>query len=125
MEDASLTHQRPSQLRKSPRHVAAYTSGHMSTLVIERHERASLRSRAVAAGVRGVLRPRMTKAAGVPFGPAELRRAAAIDKFAGRFRPPRGIHSEPVRLDGFGAEWVHGPGVSLKRDGNVILYFHG
>jgi acetyl esterase/lipase len=97
----------------------------MSTLLIERHERASLRSRAVAAGVRGVLRPRLTRAAGAPFGPAELRRAAAIDKFAGRFRPPRGIRHEAVKLDGFGAEWVHGPGVPPQRDGGVILYFHG
>src|SRR6266498_3671618 len=58
----------------------AYTPSHMSTLLIERHERASLRSRAVAAGIRGVLRPRLTKAAAAPFGPAELRRAAAVDR---------------------------------------------
>ncbi len=97
----------------------------MTTLLIERHERASLRSLAVAAGVRGVLRPRMTKARGRSLGAADLRRVAALDTFAGRFRPPRGVRTEPVRLDGFGAEWVHGPRVPAARNGNVILYFHG
>jgi acetyl esterase/lipase len=96
-----------------------------TTLVIERHERASLRSRAVAAGVRGVLRPRMARAGRTGFGPADLERAASIDRFAGRFRPPKGIRYDPVELDGFGAEWVHGPRVTDDRGGKVLLYFHG
>ncbi|RFU39115.1 alpha/beta hydrolase, partial [Actinomadura logoneensis] len=45
-----------------------------ATLVIEKHGTASLRSRAVAAGVRGLLRPRLAKAAALPPDDRALRR---------------------------------------------------
>ncbi|MDL4770877.1 MULTISPECIES: alpha/beta hydrolase [Thermomonosporaceae] len=95
-----------------------------TTLVIDRRGTASLRSRAVSAGVRRLVRPRLTKVAGLPIDERALRRAAALDRLAARARPARGTHCEKVRFDGFGAEWVHGPGVPPGR-GKVILYLHG
>ncbi|MDL4820550.1 alpha/beta hydrolase [Actinomadura opuntiae] len=95
-----------------------------TTLVIERHGTASLRSRAVAAGLRRFLRPRLAKAAALPFDDRALRRAASLDRLAGRAPTPRSIRIEKVRFDGFGAEWVRGPGASASRD-KVILYLHG
>ncbi|GAA2145143.1 alpha/beta hydrolase [Actinomadura napierensis] len=95
-----------------------------TTLVIERHGTASLRSRAVSAGIRRLLRPRLAKAAALPFDDRALRRAAALDRLAGRAPTPRSIRIEKVRFDGFGAEWVRGPGASASRD-KVILYLHG
>lgn len=95
-----------------------------TTLVIERRGTASLRSRAVSSGVRGLLRPGLTRVAKLPIDERALRRAASLDRLAGRARPPKGTHCEPVRFDGFGAEWVHGPGVGRDRD-RVILYLHG
>ncbi|MEU5879830.1 alpha/beta hydrolase [Spirillospora sp. NPDC047279] len=95
-----------------------------ATLVIERHGSASLRSRAVAAGVRTLLRPRLAKWAELPFDERALRRAAEFDRLARRMRPPRGTRTERVRFDGFRAEWVHGPRVGGARD-KVILYLHG
>jgi acetyl esterase/lipase len=91
------------------------------TLVIEKHGKASWRSRAIAAGVKGLLRPALGRAS---QGPVDYERAASFEKMARRVRPPRGTHVQPVRLDGFGAEWVHGPGVGRDRS-KVILYFHG
>lgn len=91
------------------------------TLVIEKHGNASLRSRALAAGVKGLLRPALGRAS---HGPVDYERAASFEKMARRFKPPRGTHVQPVRLDGFDAEWVHGPGVGRDRS-KVILYFHG
>lgn len=94
-----------------------------TTLVIERNGRASWRSRALAAGIGAVVRPRLAKTS---LGPKEMRRLAALDAWAGRYgRPPRGTYVKPVRLDGFGAEWVHGPGVPGGRRDRVMLYFHG
>jgi epsilon-lactone hydrolase len=95
-----------------------------ATLVIERHGTASLRSRAVSAGVRRLVRPRLAGFAGRPFDERALRRAAAIDRLAGRAGTPRRIRVEKVAFDGFGAEWVRGPGASPERD-KVILYLHG
>jgi epsilon-lactone hydrolase len=95
-----------------------------TTLVIERHGTASLRSRAVSAGIRRFLRPRLAKAAALPFDDRALRRAAALDRLAGRAPAPRRVRTEKVRFDGFGAEWVRGPGASSARD-RVILYLHG
>jgi acetyl esterase/lipase len=95
-----------------------------TTLVIERHGPASLSSRVVSTVIAALVRPRLAKAA---FGPRELRRLAELDAFAGRYgRPPRGTYVRPVSLEGFGAEWVHGPGVpaSGPRE-KVLLYFHG
>ncbi|MFI6522660.1 alpha/beta hydrolase [Spirillospora sp. NPDC050679] len=94
------------------------------TLVIDRRGAASLRSRAISAGVRRVLQPRLAKAAELPIDDKALRRAASLDKLAARARPPKGTHCERVRFDGFRAEWVHGPGVGRARD-KVILYLHG
>lgn len=94
-----------------------------TTLVIERYGRPSWRSRAVAAGVSAVVRPRLAKAT---FGKKEMRRLAELDRWAGRYgRTPRGTYVKPVRLDGFGAEWVHGPGVPAGPRDRVLLYFHG
>lgn len=95
-----------------------------TTLVIDRRGTASLRSRLVAAGVRTALRPYLARLSSRPFGPAALERAARIDELAARARPPRGTHCESVRLDGFRAEWVHGPRVPRSRR-RVILYLHG
>ncbi|MEV4257652.1 alpha/beta hydrolase [Spirillospora sp. NPDC049652] len=100
------------------------TRAEPATLVIEKHGSASLRSRAVAAGVRSVLRPRLAKAAALPPDDRALRRAAMLDRLAGRARPPRGARFESVRFDDFRAEWTHGPGVGPDRD-KVILYLHG
>ncbi|MEV5571611.1 alpha/beta hydrolase [Spirillospora sp. NPDC052269] len=100
------------------------TRAEPTTLVIDRRGTASLRSRAVAAGVRGLVRPRLAKAAGRPLAGKALRRAAALDRLAGRARPPRGTRVEPVRFDGFRAEWTHGPGIGRDR-GKAILYLHG
>ncbi|NUS43540.1 MAG: alpha/beta hydrolase, partial [Mycobacteriaceae bacterium] len=94
-------------------------------LVIERYGRPSLRSRAVAASVRAVVRPYMVRTAATALGPKELRRAAQLDRLAAHARPARGTWHERVRFDGFDAEWVHGPGVSPVRAGNVVLYLHG
>ncbi|GAA3211022.1 alpha/beta hydrolase [Actinocorallia longicatena] len=91
------------------------------TLTIERHARPSLRARALARGMRALLRPAIGRASA---GPIDYAKAASFDKMAARFRPPRGTHVKPVRLDGFGAEWVHGPGVGRSRE-KVVLYFHG
>ncbi|HEU5029827.1 MAG TPA: alpha/beta hydrolase [Spirillospora sp.] len=95
-----------------------------TTLVIERHGTASLRSRAVSAGIRRFLRPRLAQAAALPFDDRALRRAAALDRLAARAPAPRRVRTEKVRFDGFGAEWVRGPGASSARD-RVILYLHG
>lgn len=95
-----------------------------TTLVIDRRGAASIRSRVIAAGVRKVLGPYLTKAARVPLGDEALRRAARLDRLAARSRPPKGTRTERVRFDGFRAEWVHGPGVPASRD-KVILYLHG
>ncbi|WP_240487363.1 alpha/beta hydrolase [Actinomadura flavalba] len=95
-----------------------------TTLVIDRRGSASLRSRVIAGGVRRVLRPRLARYGAVPFDEAALRRVAAFDRFAARARPPRGVRTEPVTFDGFGAEWVHGPGVGRARE-RVVLYLHG
>ncbi|WP_067476145.1 alpha/beta hydrolase [Actinomadura hibisca] len=94
------------------------------TLVIDRRGTASLRSRAVSAGVRRLLQPRLAKLAELPIDDKALRRAAALDRMAARSRPPKGTHRERVRFDDFQAEWVHGPGVGRARD-KVILYLHG
>ncbi|MEO5875905.1 MAG: alpha/beta hydrolase [Streptosporangiaceae bacterium] len=91
------------------------------TLVIEKHGKASWRSRALAAGVKNLVRPALSRASA---GPVDYERAASFDRLARRFKPPRGTHVTSVRLDGFGAEWVHGPGVGKDRS-QVILYFHG
>lgn len=91
------------------------------TLVIERHAQASLRARALSAGARAVSRRLLSR---VPAGPIDYRRAAALDRLAGRVPPPRGTRVRPVKLDGFAAEWVHGRGVGADRS-KVILYFHG
>ncbi|GAB2867628.1 alpha/beta hydrolase fold domain-containing protein [Actinocorallia aurea] len=91
------------------------------TLLIERHAQASLRARAVNAGARAVSTRLLAR---VPAGPIDFRRAAAIDRLAGKVPPPRGTHVERIRLDGFGAEWVHGRGVGRDRS-KAILYFHG
>ncbi|MFC0042066.1 alpha/beta hydrolase [Actinomadura rayongensis] len=96
----------------------------MENLVIERRGRASLRSRAVAGGVRGVVRPRLARLAARPLDDRALRRVARIDRLAGRAGTPRGVSCEPVRFDGFGAEWVHGRGVGPDRS-RAILYLHG
>jgi len=90
-------------------------------LVIERHPHVSWRARALGAGVRAVLTPAIRR---VPRGPIDFHRAASLDRMARRARPPRGTRVERVRLDGFQAEWVHGPGVGRDRS-RVILYFHG
>lgn len=100
------------------------TAAEPTTLVIDRRGTTSLRSRAVEAGVRGLLRPRLAKAAERPLDDRALRRAAVLDKLAERGRPPRGAHFEPVAFDGFRAEWTHGPGVGPGR-GKAILYLHG
>lgn len=94
-----------------------------TTLVIERYGRASWRSRALAAGIGAVVRPRLAK---TTLGPKEMRRLAELDGWVGRHsRPPRGTYVKPVQLDGFGAEWVHGPRVPAGRRDRVLLYFHG
>lgn len=93
-----------------------------ATLTIERHTTTSIRARLLAAGVRKVLRPRLAK---VTFSEREMRRVAAIDRLAGRAKPPKGATIEPVTFDGFGAEWVHGPGVGPDRTREAIIYFHG
>jgi acetyl esterase/lipase len=93
-----------------------------ATLTIKRHGTTSVRARILAAGVRRVLAPRLAK---VTFSERELRRAAALDRLAARARPPKGATVEPVRFDGFGAEWVHGPGVGKDRTKEAIIYFHG
>ncbi|MBO2449664.1 alpha/beta hydrolase [Actinomadura barringtoniae] len=95
-----------------------------TTLLIDRHGAASLRSRALAAGIRAVLQPRLAKWGEAPFDERALRRAASFDRMAARSRPPKGTRTERVRLDDFRAEWVHGPGVTSERD-RVILYLHG
>lgn len=95
-----------------------------TTLVIDRHGTASVRSRVISAGIRRVLGPYLTKAGAVPFGDEALRRVARLDKMAARTRPPKGTRTEAVKFDGFRAEWVHGPGVPASRD-RVILYLHG
>ncbi|WP_433324736.1 alpha/beta hydrolase [Spirillospora sp. CA-294931] len=95
-----------------------------TTLVIDRRGTASVRSRVVAAGVRRFLRPRLARYGSAPLDDRGLRRAAALDRMAARSRPPRGTRTAPVRFDGFGAEWVHGPGVPPARD-RAILYLHG
>jgi acetyl esterase/lipase len=100
------------------------TAPRPATLVIERHGTASLRSRAVAAGVRGLVRPYVGRMARRPLDERALRRAAAFDRMAARRPAPKGTRCEPVRFDGFGAEWVHGRGVPARRD-KVILYLHG
>ncbi|MQY02186.1 alpha/beta hydrolase [Actinomadura macrotermitis] len=93
-------------------------------LVIDRRGTASLRSRAVAAGVRRILQPRLAKVAALPVDDRAFARAAALDRLAARARPPRGTHCRSVPFPGFGAEWVHGPGVGRSRE-RVILYLHG
>ncbi|WP_019630611.1 alpha/beta hydrolase [Actinomadura atramentaria] len=95
-----------------------------ATLVLDRRGTASLRSRAVAGGVRRLLRPRLTALAARPVDERALRRLAALDRLAARGGVPRGVHREAVRFDGFGAEWVHGPGVGRDRR-RAILYLHG
>ncbi|TDD85510.1 alpha/beta hydrolase [Actinomadura rubrisoli] len=100
------------------------TPGRPATLVIERHATASLRSRAVSAGVRRLLRPRLARLAARPLDDAALKRLAALDRLAARTRPPRGTRTQKVPFDGFGAEWVRGPGASPRLD-KVILYLHG
>ena len=90
-------------------------------LVIERHPHVSWRAKALNAGVRAVLTPAIRR---VPRGPIDFRRAASLDRMARRSRPPKGTRVERVRLDGFQAEWVHGPGVGRDRS-RVFLYFHG
>ncbi|WP_308286841.1 alpha/beta hydrolase [Actinomadura parmotrematis] len=100
------------------------TGSRPAALVIDRRGAASLRSRAVAAGVRRLLRPYLARFEAAPFDETALRRAASYDRLAARSRPPRGTHRERVRFPGFGAEWVHGPGVGRARD-RVILYLHG
>lgn len=90
-------------------------------LVIERHARPSLRARALSVSVRAILRPALGR---IPAGPIDYERAASFDRLARRFKPPKGTHVFPVKLDGFRAEWVHGPGVSPSRK-KVVLYFHG
>ena len=91
------------------------------TLVIERHPQISLRARALNAGLRAVLAPAIRR---VPQGPIDFRRAGSLDRMASRVRHPKGSRVERVELDGFRAEWVHGPGVGRDRS-RVILYFHG
>ncbi|MCP2338135.1 alpha/beta hydrolase [Actinomadura rupiterrae] len=100
------------------------TRAEPTTLVIDRRGTASLRSRAVAAGVRRLLAPRLAKAAALPPDDRALRRAAMLDGLAARARPPRGARFQPVAFDGFRAEWTHGPGVGRNRD-QAILYLHG
>ncbi|MGK5555837.1 alpha/beta hydrolase [Actinomadura kijaniata] len=100
------------------------TRAQPTTLVIDRRGTASLRSRAVSAGVRRLLQPRLARYASAPLDETALRRAAAIDRMAARGRPPRGTHCRRIRFDGFAAEWVHGPGVGRDRS-RVILYLHG
>ncbi|MFC5182639.1 alpha/beta hydrolase [Actinomadura harenae] len=100
------------------------TPAEPTTLVIDRQGTASLRSRAVAAGVRGLVRPGLAKAAERPLTEKALRRAAVLDRLAGRARPPRDAHFAPVAFDGFRAEWTHGPGVGPDR-AKAILYLHG
>ncbi|GAA2304541.1 alpha/beta hydrolase [Actinomadura sp. NPDC048955] len=95
-----------------------------ATLVIERHGTASLRSRAVSAGVRRLVRPGLARLAGRPFDDRALRRAALLDRLAARAGTPRRISVEKVRFDGFGAEWVSAPGAAPPRD-RAILYLHG
>ncbi|GAB3670899.1 alpha/beta hydrolase fold domain-containing protein [Actinocorallia lasiicapitis] len=94
---------------------------HPVTLTIERRARASWRAKALSVGVRAMLRPAIERAS---RGPIDFDRAASFDRMAARFGPPRGTHVTSVPLDGFRAEWVHGPGVGRSRD-KVILYFHG
>ncbi|MGI8334616.1 alpha/beta hydrolase [Actinomadura scrupuli] len=101
-----------------------------ATLVIERNGGASWRSRALGAGVGAVVRRRANRVKArtgtvAGFGPDDLRRLAALDRLAGYAPLPRGTHVERVRLDGFGAEWVHGTGVGPDRDHGIMLYFHG
>jgi acetyl esterase/lipase len=92
--------------------------------VIERHGTASLRSRAVSAGIRRFLRPRLARAASLPFDDRAIRRVASLDRLAGLPPTPRSIRTKKEPFDGFGAEWVRGPGASASRD-KVIFYLHG
>ncbi|MFI0349518.1 alpha/beta hydrolase [Actinomadura sp. 9N407] len=119
--DGRATHD---QAPDGPATGAPATGPRPTTLVIERRGTASLRSRAIAAGVRGLVQPYVGRMARRPMDENALRRAAAFDRMAARRPAPKGTRCEPVRFDGFGAEWVHGRGVPARRD-KVILYLHG
>ncbi|OLT34354.1 hypothetical protein BJF79_07205 [Actinomadura sp. CNU-125] len=69
------------------------------------------------------LRPLMRYVLFTPFG---MRLWKALDPLCAVMVTPPGTRRAAVRFDGFGAEWVLGPGVSAAHgQGRVILYLHG
>ncbi|WP_018654961.1 alpha/beta hydrolase [Actinomadura flavalba] len=88
--------------------------------LIEERPGTTVRARLTARGLKLTVAPVL---AFWPFGPRGLRPAAAIDLAAPVALPtPRWARVEPVRFDGFRAEWVRGPRTD---DDRTVLYFHG
>jgi acetyl esterase/lipase len=99
------------------------------SVIVRRYGPASLRSRgfnrAAGAAVRRYVVRVSARMAGLTTIDAALQaRLARLDRpLPGSL--PRGTSTSPVRFDGFGAEWVHGPGVTAAAAGPVLLYLHG
>jgi epsilon-lactone hydrolase len=100
----------------------------MSEPVVRRRSRSSLRSRVVTAGMNKATPRYLAKLTGEGLSAEITAGLAKFDKLSSRVPPLRGSRVEPLRIDGVGAEWVHGPGVPSAHPGSrdrVILYLHG
>jgi acetyl esterase/lipase len=83
-----------------------------------------VRSRLVTAAINRATPRYLAKLTGEGLSPQIAAGLAKFDRMSARVPALRGSRVEPVRIDGVGAEWVHGPGVPAARD-RVILYLHG
>jgi acetyl esterase/lipase len=71
-----------------------------------------------------VSRRYLAKLTGETLTPEISAGLATFDRLSARVPARRGTQIESLRIDGLGAEWVHGPGVPAGRE-RVILYLHG
>ncbi|GAA3194738.1 alpha/beta hydrolase [Actinocorallia longicatena] len=94
----------------------------MGRVVEERHG-VGVPARVFTFFLRFWLRPLMRYVLFTPFG---MRLWKALDPLCAVLVTPPGTRRAAVRFDGFGAEWIAGPGVeAMKGSGRVVLYLHG
>jgi len=59
------------------------------------------------------------------LSPGSIARLQRLDRLAARAPAPRNTTITPVRLDGFGAEWVRSARAEQPHAEGTVLYFHG
>ena len=92
-------------------------------LTTERWRRPSVRARTINRLLERTSRRYVRKLTG-DLTPELTAGFARIDPMCAAIRAPRATRTESVVIDEFSGEWVHGEGVTSRRDG-AILYVHG